>query len=286
MIKKIVTFSLFVFASGFSGIIIAGFLVSQQNGGKQTAPSPASAAKAGVGNITLSATEVAKHNSASDCWQIIENKVYDFTNYLNQHPGGADIIIAYCGQQSTSAFSTKGGQGRNHSNFAWNLLANYLVGTLNQKISAAAAGSAQGQAAAGSNPAPAGSAANSAAPASPNGNGTVALTAAEVAKHGAAGSCWLIISGKIYDVSGYLGKHPAGAGAITPYCGQDATSAFTGSSGGHVHSGFAWGLLGGFYIGTVGQQASASTIQQNAQQAQSAAQQAPTGGGGDQEGGD
>lgn len=287
MMKKIVTLSLFIFTSGLAGILIAGFLVSQQKcnvqGSAAGVPSVNGVStNASTSEITLSASEVAKHNKASDCWQVIDNKVYDFTKYLNQHPGGADIVIAYCGQEASSAFSTKGGQGRNHSDFARRLLTNYLVGGFNQKIRVAEAGSTQNQATIGNNPSSAGSVAKPAAPAPStksatpaNGGSGVTLTAAEAAKHSTAASCWLIVSGKIYDVSGYLSKHPAGAGAITPYCGQEATSAFSGSGGGHAHSDFAWGLLGGFYIGTVGQQAPVSTIQQNTQQAQAAAQQAP-----------
>lgn len=289
MMKKLVTFSLFLFLSGSVGIVVAGFLASQQ---KCAAPVPLAGlpatnnstntpVTAGKAEFVLSAGEVAKHGKGSDCWEIIDGKVYDFTSYLNQHPGGADIVIAYCGQEASNAFATKGGQGRNHSDFARKLLANYLVGNLNQKISGTAADLTQRQATSGTNPAAATSQVTATPTASTNANGNVTLTASEIAKHNSAGSCWLIVSGKIYDVSGYLGKHPAGAGAIIPYCGKDATDAFSGSSGGHAHSGFAWGLLGGFYIGTVGEQTTSTAIQQNAQQAQSAAQQSPTGGGED-----
>lgn len=51
------------------------------------------------------------------------------------------------------------------------------------------------------------------------------FTASQVAQHNTTGNCWLIISGKVYDVTSYIPSHPGGT-AIVPYCGQDATSVF------------------------------------------------------------
>jgi len=313
MMKKIVTFSLFIFMSGLFGILIAGFLVSQQqcesaitaNGNIQNNGLPLSndlavAASASATSTTdkstpvdfvLSASEVAKHSKASDCWQIVSGKVYNFSSYLNQHPGGAEIIIGYCGQEATSAFSTKGNQGSNHSDFAWKLLGKYLVGDLNQKISAPGSAPAGSQPQTNSQPVPSAPAVKAPTVVQPpkattppaNSGTNINLTAAELARHSTAGSCWLLVSGKIYDVSSYLSKHPAGAGAITPYCGKESTAGFTGSGGGHVHSSYASGLLSKFYIGTIGQQTTTSAVQQSPQQAQTAAQQVQAGFGDEEE---
>lgn len=44
---------------------------------------------------SLTNYEVAKHNSAADCWIIIQGSVYSVTPYLNLHPGGSDRIIPF-----------------------------------------------------------------------------------------------------------------------------------------------------------------------------------------------
>jgi len=84
--------------------------------------------------ITLNMTEIAKHNTADNCWLLINSQVYNVTGAISSHPGGANYIIAYCGQEATQAFDTKGGQGDSHSRRADALLNNYLIGGFNQTI--------------------------------------------------------------------------------------------------------------------------------------------------------
>jgi cytochrome b involved in lipid metabolism len=80
-------------------------------------------------SITLTSTEVANHNTPSDCWMIISGNVYNFTAYVSQHPGGY-AMAPYCGKDGTIAFQNKGGQGT-HSNYANSLMTSYLLGPLN-----------------------------------------------------------------------------------------------------------------------------------------------------------
>lgn len=46
----------------------------------------------------LTATDVAKHNNRDSCWIIVEGQVYDVTDFLEEHPGGANIILRYAGK--------------------------------------------------------------------------------------------------------------------------------------------------------------------------------------------
>jgi cytochrome b involved in lipid metabolism len=78
---------------------------------------------------TISVAEVAMHNKAANCWIIISGKAYNVTNFLDQHPGGADVIIPFCGKEATNAFNSQGGRGR-HSSSAKALLNDYLIGTV------------------------------------------------------------------------------------------------------------------------------------------------------------
>lgn len=49
-------------------------------------------------------SEVAKHNSAGDCWCIIEGKIYDFTEFAPEHPGGAAVVTELAGADATHDF--------------------------------------------------------------------------------------------------------------------------------------------------------------------------------------
>ena len=50
---------------------------------------------------------------------------------------------------------------------------------------------------------------------------------AEVATHCKDGDCWIIINGKVYDVSPYMAKHPGGSDIIIANSeGKDASEAY------------------------------------------------------------
>lgn len=48
--------------------------------------------------------EVARHNTASDCWVVIDGSVYDLTEFADMHPGGAGVIHEYAGKDVTTEF--------------------------------------------------------------------------------------------------------------------------------------------------------------------------------------
>ena len=66
--------------------------------------------------------EVAKHNSLKSAWVSFENKVFDLTAYIHEHPGG-DILLSYAGKDMTGDFHKFG-----HSGAAMKKLNTYRIG--------------------------------------------------------------------------------------------------------------------------------------------------------------
>ncbi|MBI3888715.1 cytochrome b5 domain-containing protein [Candidatus Nomurabacteria bacterium] len=86
-------------------------------------------------------------------------------------------------------------------------------------------------------------------PSSPASGGS-GYTASQVSAHNSQGDCWLIISGKVYNVTSFISQHPGGVNAIVSRCGTDATTAYTtNGNGGHAHSAYAQSLLPTYYVG-------------------------------------
>jgi L-lactate dehydrogenase (cytochrome) len=53
---------------------------------------------------TFTLEQVAQHTTTSSCWVIVQNKVYDVTDFLFDHPGGANVILRYGGKDATAAY--------------------------------------------------------------------------------------------------------------------------------------------------------------------------------------
>jgi len=127
MIKNIVTISLTIFITIIVLILGAGVLIKQNNNSTNATQNTMLANGTTPNIVTLN--QVTQHNTPNDCWLIINNKIYDVTNYINIHPGGPNQIIPYCGKDATVAFDTMGGRG-SHSPGATSILANYYIGNL------------------------------------------------------------------------------------------------------------------------------------------------------------
>lgn len=120
--KKIIIIALFIL------IIAAGSVYALSL--KESAPKLGLESNNPNESITsISASEVAKHNSRNDCWTIIENSIYEVTSYIAAHPGG-DRIIQACGKDATELFKTQGNNGRSHSPSAETILERFKIGTL------------------------------------------------------------------------------------------------------------------------------------------------------------
>ena len=52
----------------------------------------------------LTFADVAKHASSDDCWFILNDEAYDVTAFLDEHPGGSQVILDVAGRDCTEAF--------------------------------------------------------------------------------------------------------------------------------------------------------------------------------------
>ncbi|XP_065881130.1 cytochrome B5-like [Euphorbia lathyris] len=73
--------------------------------------------------FTLS--QVAQHKSMKDCWLVIDGRVLNVTELLEEHPGGEEVVIESAGKDATKEFKDIG-----HSKGAQNMIINYQVGVL------------------------------------------------------------------------------------------------------------------------------------------------------------
>ncbi|AWU75695.1 uncharacterized protein C5L36_0B09360 [Pichia kudriavzevii] len=61
-------------------------------------------AKDGVSISTVDLDELSKHNRDGDCWVSIHGRVYDVSEFVQQHPGGSDKLLRFAGKDATRGF--------------------------------------------------------------------------------------------------------------------------------------------------------------------------------------
>lgn len=76
--------------------------------------------------------------------------------------------------------------------------------------------------------------------------GDLQVTRAEVAEHATFDDCWVIIRGKVYDISAWKDRHPGGPFVARMFAGKDATAEF-----GDFHSPQAFRHMAHFCVGTL-----------------------------------
>jgi cytochrome b involved in lipid metabolism len=70
------------------------------------------------------------------------------------------------------------------------------------------------------------------------------VTREEVARHNTKDDCWVIIAGRVYDITEWAPHHPGGAGIARMYAGKEATAEF-----GDYHSAEAVAHMAHFRVG-------------------------------------
>ena len=168
-------------------------------------------------------TEVAQHKGPSSYWFVVHDTVYDVTSFLDDHPGGRDIIKWNSGMDATENFVKNG-----HSPNAKKMMTKYAIGELvdsekkYKHLNKAA------------------SAVHVALPdTKPDGSPLPTITLSEVkAKTSSTTGMYIVVNNRVLDVTKFGGEHPGGPEIIAAHAGTDATTAFVnkGHSVGAVKS--------------------------------------------------
>lgn len=115
MMRRAVLLSLILFWTA-AGVVALWWLVNP----------PVEEVRQGTG---LTREALVEHDDAESCWLLIDGAIYDVTDFIALHPGGADRILANCGKDASAAFASQGGRGE-HSATAVSALENYRLGEL------------------------------------------------------------------------------------------------------------------------------------------------------------
>jgi predicted heme/steroid binding protein len=67
--------------------------------------------------------EIKKHNTKDDLWIIIDDKVYDLSEYAEEHPGGILAITKNAGMDATKGF-----RGPQHPSRVFDIVEEYMIG--------------------------------------------------------------------------------------------------------------------------------------------------------------
>ena len=102
-----------------SGEVIRGMRPS-------STPAPAPSVTPAPAQISYSLEDVKIRNTSTECWTVIDEKIYDLTKWIPAHRGGEQSILFLCGKDGTFAFKDQHGG----SSTPASVLPNYLIGPL------------------------------------------------------------------------------------------------------------------------------------------------------------
>ena len=109
------------------------FLVEEKRGGTISrrdsskmakTKNESSSSKSSSSKEEIGFAELCRHNKVDDLWLAIDGIVYDVTPFMDDHPGGGDIMLSAAGKDGTDDFEDVG-----HSPHARELLKRFKVGT-------------------------------------------------------------------------------------------------------------------------------------------------------------
>lgn len=77
---------------------------------------------------TFTYSDVSEHNTKKDLYIVVHDKVYNASSFVDEHPGGEEVLLDVGGQDATEAFEDVG-----HSDEAREILDGLVVGKLQRK---------------------------------------------------------------------------------------------------------------------------------------------------------
>ena len=80
---------------------------------------------------TLLQSEVAAHNTSKSCYVTMGTRVFDVTDFIESHPGGADLVVEYGGKDVTEILKDE--TSHFHSDAAYEVLDESLIGFVASK---------------------------------------------------------------------------------------------------------------------------------------------------------
>ncbi|CAN8314337.1 unnamed protein product [Cochlearia groenlandica] len=75
----------------------------------------------------ISFHDMAKHKCKNDCWILIHGKVYDVSTFIDEHPGGDNVLLAVTGKDASIDFDDV-----RHSEEAKETMKKYCIGEVDQ----------------------------------------------------------------------------------------------------------------------------------------------------------
>lgn len=76
----------------------------------------------------IALSEIATHDSVDDLWVIIDDGVYDLTEYAEEHPGGVEAIAKHAGGDATRGF-----KGPQHPSRVFDIVEDYKIGVVKRE---------------------------------------------------------------------------------------------------------------------------------------------------------
>ncbi|KAI1317664.1 hypothetical protein EDD11_008092 [Mortierella claussenii] len=74
---------------------------------------------------TYTFTDLSQHNTKDSLFLAIHGKVYDCTGFIDEHPGGEEVLLDEAGRDATESFEDVG-----HSDEARDIMSKLYVGEL------------------------------------------------------------------------------------------------------------------------------------------------------------